>query len=146
MGILRGIRRRFQPLTDILLFVAANAALFFAARLALLHFLLPEITERGAIARALYIGLKFDARIAVFMALPLALCLLVPRWEKSVAGSAPSAARRALCAVTGIMAASVMLLYILDFGFFFYLHQHIDMSFTVFLEDLSESARMVWQS
>ena len=146
MGILRGIRRRFQPLTDILLFVAANAALFFAARLALLHFLLPEITERGAIARALYIGLKFDARIAVFMALPLALCLLVPRWERSVGGNAPSAARRALCAVTGIMAASVMLLYILDFGFFFYLHQHIDMSSTVFLEDPSESARMVWQS
>jgi phosphoglycerol transferase MdoB-like AlkP superfamily enzyme len=146
MGILRWIRSRFQPLTDILLFVAANAALFFAARLALLYFLLPEITERGAIAKALYIGLKFDVRIAVFMALPLALCLLVPRWERSVGGSAPSAARRVLCTVTGLMAALAMLLYILDFGFFFYLHQHIDMSSTVFLEDPSESARMVWQS
>ncbi|MGX8718837.1 MAG: hypothetical protein ACQGQP_06995, partial [Desulfovibrio sp.] len=109
MGILRWIRSRFQPLTDILLFVAANAALFFAARLALLYFLLPEITERGAIAKALYIGLKFDVRIAVFMALPLALCLLVPRWERSVGGSAPSAARRVLCTVTGLMAALAML-------------------------------------
>ncbi|MBO6002637.1 MAG: sulfatase, partial [Mailhella sp.] len=146
MGILRRIRSRFQPLTDILLFVAANAALFFAARLALLYFLLPEITERGAIAKALYIGLKFDVRIAVFMALPLALCLLVPRWERSVGGSAPSAVRRVLYTVTGLMAALAMLLHILDFGFFFYLHQHIDMSSTVFLEDPSESARMVWQS
>ncbi len=146
MRILGRFCRFFQPLTDILLFVAANAALLFAARLALLHFLLPEIMERGAIPKALYIGLKFDVRIAVFMALPLALCLLVPRWERAVSGTEPSAVRRALCAVTGVTAAFAMLVYVLDFGFFFYLHQHIDMAATAFLEDPSESARMVWES
>ncbi|MBP3731131.1 MAG: hypothetical protein J6I40_06660, partial [Mailhella sp.] len=146
MAWFRGVCRFFQPLTDILLFVLVHAALFFAARLTLLHFLLPDIVQRGAIGKALYIGLKFDVRIAVFMALPLALCLLVPRLERTVSGCGRSAARTALCAVTGVMAALVMLIYVLDFGFFFYLHQHVDMGATVFLEDPSESARMVWQS
>ncbi len=135
---------RFQPLTSILLCVFANTALFFAARLVLLYFLLPDITERGAIAKALYIGLKFDARIAVFMTLPLAFCMIIPRLEKAVRRR--SRARRMLCRITCIMAAMALLAYIFDFGFFFYLHQHLDMGAAVFLEDPSESARMVWQS
>lgn len=136
----------FQPLVDIALFVFVNTALFFAARLALLYFLLPDITERGHIPHALYIGLKFDARMAVFMALPLAFCLLWPRLERAVSREGASFARKALCLVTGLMAAGAMLVYVFDFGFFFYLHQHIDMGAKVFLEDPSESVRMVWQS
>ena len=135
---------RFQPLSGILLCVFANTLLFFSARLALLHFLLPDITERGAISKALYIGLKFDARIAVFMTLPLAVCLLIPRLEKAMRRA--SRTRRILCRVTCAMAALALLTYVFDFGFFFYLHQHIDMGAKVFLEDPSESARMVWQS
>ena len=114
--------------------------------LALLYFLLPDITERGHILHALYIGLKFDARMAVFMALPLAFCLLWPRLERAVSREGASFARKALCLVTGLMAAGAMLVYVFDFGFFFYLHQHIDMGAKVFLEDPSESVRMVWQS
>ena len=136
----------FQPLVDIALFVLVNTALFFAARLALLYFLFPDIAERDHIAHALYIGLKFDARMAVFMSLPLALFLLWPRLERAVSREGSSAARRVLCLVTGLMAAGAMLIYIFDFGFFFYLHQHIDMGARVFLEDPSESVRMVWQS
>ncbi len=136
----------FQPLADIAAFLLVHAALFFAARLALLYFLLPEIGDRASIPHALYIGLKFDMRIAVFMALPLSFCLLWPRLERAVNRKGRSAARTALCLVTGIMAAGAAILYIFDFGFFFYLHQHIDMSARVFLEDPRESARMVWQS
>lgn len=136
----------WQPLIDIAVFILANTALFFAARLALLYFLLPDITEKAHIPHALYIGLKFDARMAVFMTLPLAFCLLWPRLERAVSRKGPSAARRVLCLVTGIMAAGAMLIHIFDFGFFFYLHQHIDMGAKVFLEDPSESVRMVWQS
>lgn len=136
----------FQPLVDIGLFVLVNTALFFAARLALLYFLLPDIAEKGHIARALYIGLKFDARMAVFMSLPLAFFLLWPRLERAVSREGASAARVVLCSITGLMAAGAMLIYVFDFGFFFYLHQHIDMGAKVFLEDPSESVRMVWQS
>ena len=136
----------WQPLIDIAVFILANTALFFAARLALLYFLLPDIAEKEHIPHALYIGLKFDARMAVFMTLPLAFCLLWPRLERLVSRKGPSVVRSVLCLVTGIMAAGAMLVHIFDFGFFFYLHQHIDMGAKVFLEDPSESVRMVWQS
>ncbi len=131
---------------DIFLFLLANAAMFFAARLVLLYLLLPEIVDRSQIFQALYIGLKFDVRIAVFMALPLSFCLLWPRMERAVAREGRSTSRTVLCCVTGLMAMGVVLVYIFDFGFFFYLHQHIDMGCKVFLEDPSESVRMVWQS
>ena len=146
MSFRRQVFAAFQPLVDIALFILVNTALFFAARLALLYFLLPDITERGHIPHALYIGLKFDARMAVFMTLPLAFCLLWPRLERAVSREGASTARRVLCLVTGIMAAGAMLIHIFDFGFFFYLHQHIDMGARVFLEDPSESVLMVWQS
>ena len=146
MTFCRSPRAAFQPLIDIALFLLVNAALFFVARLALLYLLLPVITDRAQIGRALYIGLKFDMRIAVFMALPLTFCLLWPRLERAVCREGHSLARTVLCWVTGIMAAGAALIYIFDFGFFFYLHQHIDMGAKVFLEDPSESVRMVWQS
>ena len=88
--------------------------------------------------------------MAVFMTLPLAFCLLWPSLERAVSGPEPacgwSPARKILVWVTGLMAAAAMLVYVFDFGFFFYLHQHIDMGANVFLEDPSESVRMVWQS
>lgn len=146
MSSRRSVFAAFQPLVDIAVFILVNTALFFAARLALLYFLLPDITERGHIAHALYIGLKFDARMAVFMTLPLAFCLLWPRLERAVSREGLSVVRLVLCLVTGLMAAGAMLVYVFDFGFFFYLHQHIDMGAKVFLEDPSESVRMVWQS
>ena len=139
-----------QPLTTIGVFLLANTLLFFLARLALLYFLFPEIADKGEIPQALYVGLKFDARMAVFMTLPLAFCLLWPSLERAVSGPEPSSgwspARTVLVWVTGLMAAGAMLVYIFDFGFFFYLHQHIDMGANVFLEDPSESLLMVWQS
>ena len=146
----RSLFTEFQPLTTIAVFLLLNTALFFAARLALLYFLLPDIVDRAAIPQALYIGLKFDARIAVFMTLPLAFFLLWPGLERAVSGLDPRTGRtlahRALCGITGLMAAGAMLVYVFDFGFFFYLHQHLDMGANVFLEDPSESIRMVWQS
>ena len=79
---------RWQPLPVLALALLINTALFFSARLALLYFLLPDITQTGHIARALYIGLKFDARYAVFLTLPLALCLLIPALERREIGRA----------------------------------------------------------
>ena len=140
----------FQPLPTIAVFLLLNTALFFAARLVLFSFLLPDIVDRAAIPQALYIGLKFDARMAVFMTLPLAFFLLWPSLERTVSGPEPRRgwplSRRVLAWIIGLMTAGAMLVYIFDFGFFFYLHQHIDMGANVFLEDPSESVRMVWQS
>lgn len=146
----RSFFSEIQPLTTIGVFLLTNTVLFFLARLALLYFLFPEIVDKGEIPQALYVGLKFDARMAVFMTLPLAFCLLWPSLERAVSGTEPASGwprvRTMLVWATGLMAAGAMLIYVFDFGFFFYLHQHIDMGANVFLEDPSESLRMVWQS
>ena len=55
MSFRRQVFAAFQPLVDIALFILVNTALFFAARLALLYFLLPDITERGHIPHFLCI-------------------------------------------------------------------------------------------
>ena len=146
----RSFFAEFQPFTSIGCFLLVNTVLFFLARLALLYFLYPDIVDKGEILQALYIGLKFDARMAVFLTLPLAFCLLWPSLERAVSGPEPasgwSPVRKALLWVTGLLFAGAELVYVFDFGFFFYLHQHIDMGANVFLEDPSESLRMVWQS
>lgn len=137
---------RWRPLPFLALALLVNTALFFAARLALLYFLLPDITQTGHIARALYIGLKFDARYAVFLTLPLALCLLIPALERRVSGSGRHPLRLVLCTVEALLFASALLVYIFDFGFFFYLHQRLDMTALAFAEDPLISATMIWQS
>ena len=146
----RSFFAEFQPFISIGFFLLVNTVLFFLARLALLYFLFPDIVDKGEILQALYIGLKFDARMAVFLTLPLAFCLLWPSLERAVSGPEPasgwSPVRKALLWVTGLLFAGAELVYVFDFGFFFYLHQHIDMGANVFLEDPSESLRMVWQS
>ncbi len=143
---LRSTFRFFQPLADALLFILANGALFFSARLALFYFLLPDISERWAIGKALYTGLKFDMRLAVFLSLPMVLCLFFPCLERPACRKGRSLVRTALCSVTCTMALLAMLIYAVDFGFFFYLHQRIDMGVVEFFREPLESALMVWQS
>ena len=137
---------RWQPLPVLALALLINTALFFSARLTLLYFLLPDITQTGHIARALYIGLKFDARYAVFLTLPLALCLLIPALERRVSGPGRAIARSGLCWVEALLFGAALLIYMLDFGFFFYLHARLDMTALAFAEDPLISATMVWQS
>lgn len=137
---------RLQPLPDIALLLLAHTALFFAARLAMLYFLSPVITERGDIPEALYIGLKFDARYAVFLTLPAALCLLTPALERRLPRPGRNPARTVLCALEALLFGAALLVCIFDFGFFFYLHQRLDFTAVAFLEDPLISATMVWES
>lgn len=134
-----------QPLPLLVLVLLANTALFFMARLALLYFLLPDITATASIPQALYIGLKFDARYAVFLSLPVAFWLLIPALEQRLA-VARSRVRTWLCVVEGVMFGLALIVVMLDFGFFFYLRQRLDFTAFQFLEDPLISAAMVWES
>lgn len=140
---------RLHPLPTIALLLLTNTALFFAARLVMLSFLWRDITQTGDIARALYIGLKFDARYAVFLTLPVALCLLFPPLELRI--SKPRAMGRSpwrmvLCWLESLLFGLAVLVYIFDFGIFFYLRQRLDLTILNFMEDPAISAAMVWQS
>ncbi|HIU17764.1 MAG TPA: sulfatase-like hydrolase/transferase [Candidatus Avidesulfovibrio excrementigallinarum] len=90
---------------------------------------------------ALYIGAKFDARIAVFLTIPLGLCLFIPWLENR-----PTGTRVCLDAVYVLLTALTALVYIVDFGYFFYLRQRVDATLWDFLRDAAISYDMVIQS
>lgn len=136
----------WQPLPDLGLFLFVNILIFFSARLALLYFLLPDIARTDHILHGLYIGLKFDARWAVFLALPLALVWAWPCAERAAAKPGPNLLRKLLVGLETFLFSLLALLYILDFGFFFYLRQRIDMSAPTYVDDPVIALNMVWES
>ncbi len=88
-----------------------------------------------------YIGLKFDARLAVFLTIPLAITLFLP-WSES----RPKGVRVALDVLYGLILFLVGLVYVIDVGYFFYHHQRVDATLFEFLGDADISFDMVVQS
>lgn len=128
----------------LLLSVLAVWGVLLAARAVMLVLLWPEVSRADAwsdILYALYIGAKFDARMAVFGSLPLALVLGIPWLERRLA-----ALRLWLDAFYGLVFWGVAFLYAVDFGFFFYLRRRLDATVFEFLGDLGIAADMVRQS
>lgn len=123
-------------------------AVLLGARLAMLAILWPSLTAiSGAdILHAFYIGAKFDARLAVFMALPLALVLAVPSLERrlSALGRGKAILRHAVVALYGLLFLVVITIYAVDFGYYFYLKQRVDAGALDMLQDTAISLGMVW--
>ena len=91
--------------------------------------------------KALYIGAKFDLRFAVFLSIPAALVLGIPWLERRLDRLRP--------VLIGLYAAAmtvVTVIYVLDFGFYFYLRQRMDSTLFELLPDFAISMSMVWQS
>jgi len=132
--------------TTLLMFFGVWAVLLLA-RLAILALVAPELWNSllapsiQDVAKALYIGVKFDGRIAVFLTIPLALALFVPWVEKRLAGW-----RYVLDVLYAAIFAVVILVYIVDFGYFFYLNQRIDATLFDFIKDADISRDMVMQT
>ncbi|MDR2051082.1 MAG: LTA synthase family protein [Deltaproteobacteria bacterium] len=140
---------RWRPLPAVFCITAIHTALFFAARLGSLFFLQPNIADKDSIPRALYIGLKFDARWAVLLTLPLCLCLLYPPLERRLrhrSDQGASPLRCVVCAIQTLIFGFALLAYTFDFGMLFYLRQRLDLSILNFLEDPLISAVMLWQT
>ena len=117
--------------------------LLFVARLGMVCLLLKELSclPHEDIAHALYIGGKFDGRLAVFMLLPLALVLAVPYLERRL-----NRLRPWLDALYAIIFGAVVLTYITDVGFFLYVRQRLDATLFELLLETNISMDMVWQS
>lgn len=137
--------QQLSPLTLVMFLVLFHIVLYFCFRLVLFYFVEPEIIDRCAIFEALYIGLKFDGRYAVFTVLPLALALLFPALECRI--YAPkSFLRFCFCFLQTVIFSFILLAHIFDLGVYFYLQQRLDMSLVDFIENPYISALMVWQS
>jgi phosphoglycerol transferase MdoB-like AlkP superfamily enzyme len=117
-------------------------AILGAARLGMLVLVWEDARALPArdLFHALYIGAKFDLRIALFACLPVILLPGLP-WLEKRPGLRPWAAAWYALAMTAICIA-----YAVDFGFFFYLRHRVDVTLFELLPDVFISASMVWQT
>jgi phosphoglycerol transferase MdoB-like AlkP superfamily enzyme len=95
----------------------------------------------GLVAKAFWLGLRFDLRLAILVALPLVLLAAVP-------GLHPARRAGAVLWRVWIVAAGlfVTLVYAFDFGHYDYLHERLDAKVLDELRSPRESFGMLWES
>ncbi|WP_160713678.1 LTA synthase family protein [Chitinophaga solisilvae] len=126
-----------QTLYLFLLMVMFRAIFYF-------FFFKTTITDSAVIAKAWYLGLKFDLRLALILIIPLALTAVIARNRLFTS----KAIRRGVFIYLFLVFTLLTLLYILDLGHYDYLGIRLDPSILRFLAkgERADNARMVWQS
>lgn len=89
--------------------------------------------------QALYIGFRFDARLAALVTLPLGGVLAVPALARRLTF-------RLVCLVYALPLFALLVVYALDMGFYAYLGVRLDITILDLLKDFAVSATMVWQT
>lgn len=102
------------------------------------------ITDSGIIAKAWYLGLKFDLRLTLILIVPLGLMAVIARNRFFTA----PAFRKISFVYLFLVYFVLTFLYIMDLGHYAYLGQRLDPSITRFMAsgERADNARMVWQS
>jgi len=102
------------------------------------------ITDSGIIAKAWYLGLKFDLRLTLLVIIPLGLLAVFSRNRFFTS----AILRKTSFVYLFLVYLLLTLLYILDLGHYAYLGLRLDPSVTRFLAsgERADNARMVWQS
>lgn len=93
------------------------------------------------IAKAFYIGVRFDGRIAAFMSLPLLVFLFTPFLSRFFGNIRPF-----LLGFYVIAFAFYILIYIADFAHYAYLNSRVNFAAVGLLEDTKEALGMIWQT
>lgn len=106
----------------------------------------PEVAGNPAsdILNALYIGTKFDIRMVVLGLIPIALILGIPPLERLLVRS--RGFRGLIDLLYAAVFAAATLVYIIDFGWFFYMHTRVDASLFELLGDPDIAGTMVWET
>jgi phosphoglycerol transferase MdoB-like AlkP superfamily enzyme len=112
-----------------LLIFAGNVVVFMLLRLAFLAVFGHRLAANDLL-RAFYLGLKFDARLAALVVVPLA-----------VLGT-----RKAAIVLVAILETIVLVCYAIDFGSYAYVHQRLNADELEFLHNPLISMHMVWES
>lgn len=131
-------------------YAAGILALFFlilVALRAIFYFGFSEVGQTlhpdpAILFKTLFIGIKFDLRLAILLSLPVFLLTWLPRYNV-----ARTPAIRSLARIYIVIALLITLLfYIFDFGHYAYLGIRLNSTAMRFFEDLSISTNMVWES
>lgn len=131
-------------------FLAGSVALFLCLFLilrAIFYFGFSEVgdsvhPDMDTLLKTLYIGFKFDLRLAILLTLPLFVLAYMPRLNLTTSQAVRNIARVYLSLAVLI----VLAFYIIDFGHYSYLGVRVNSTVLRFMEDASISAIMVWQS
>lgn len=91
--------------------------------------------------KAFYIGLRFDARIAALLTLPLAAAACVPPLMRKLGKAA-----NIVAAVYAPFIFLLVLIYSIDLGFYFYLGNRVTGLLFELLQDFGDAVQMVLQS
>ncbi|HMG59806.1 MAG TPA: LTA synthase family protein [Burkholderiales bacterium] len=135
---LPGLARFILALTAINLFVfAAFRVVFWAA--------FQEALANASWAdllKALYLGFKFDLRLALLLCLPLALLGWIALFDLA----RRRAARIAWLAYLALAQCVVLLAYFVDFGHYAYVRVRLNASFLDHLTPVGVAARVAWET
>jgi len=96
----------------------------------------------AVILKTLWIGVRFDLRLAILISVPVALLAYLPRYNLIYRPWL----RRLIDAYLGLVLILVLLTYAVDLGHYAYLGQRLNSTVLRFFDDAAISARMVWES
>ncbi len=133
-------------------FIASSAKLLagafiilFLARCAMLCLLWSSIRSNlpSDILQALYIGTKFDLRMVVLYFIPAMLIFSIPPLEQMLSRVW---FRKIICTLYGVVFFGAVFVYVVDFGWYFYMNQRVDATLFEFAGNPDIAGNMVWES
>ncbi|HLP61204.1 MAG TPA: sulfatase-like hydrolase/transferase, partial [Candidatus Deferrimicrobium sp.] len=121
-----------------------NLLIFLSLRLGFLFSFIPDTTPLFSIPilKALYLGFKFDARLATLICLPILLLSGIPfihLFEKKFG-------RNFWTLYLLFTFAVVLLIYLFDFGIYAYVKTRFNRSLLMFTNNPGISLKMIWQT
>ena len=144
MWVDRGLLSLPGAIRFLLWVVGLNVVLFTLLRLAFWVAFHSGAAEAAAgdLLRAFYLGLKFDLRLALLICLPpLALAVFPP-----LNPARRTLAKRLWLGYFVAVEALVLLLYVVDFGFFAYVRGRLNASLLEHLQPLSIALHVAWET
>lgn len=139
--LLHAVPHRIRLITTVFL---TNLLVFLLLRLGFLFFFIPDTTPLFStpILKALYLGFKFDARLAALICLPLLLLSGIPPLNPFKNKIARYSWNGYLLLTFGF----IMLTYLFDFGVFAYIKTRINASLLGFANNAGISLKMIWET
>lgn len=134
--------RRLQLLLSVALLLFAVQVLFrLIFFLGFADFSDNEAASVGALAKAWWIGLRFDARLAVLLTMPLLLMM----WPRLHLLEKPWA-QKVVAAYVLLTVLLLSLFCVFDLGHYAYLGIRMDSTVVRFFDDIAISSSMIWES